>query len=123
MAMVVDVALILVFVLIGRSSHGESDGLGGIWRTCWPFLAGLLVGWLVARVFRRRWPVPRAGQSMGEAAQDGAPIVVHVVVVGMALRALSGQGVAVSFVVVTTVVLGVFLIGWRLLAAKLRGER
>ena len=37
------------------------------------------------------------------------------VVVGMALRLLTGAGVQLSFVVVTAIVLGVLLLGWRAL--------
>jgi hypothetical protein len=34
-------------------------------------------------------------------------------VVGLLLRAVTGQGVQPSFVIVTSVVLAVFLLGWR----------
>jgi hypothetical protein len=38
------------------------------------------------------------------------------VALGMALRVVSGQGTAVSFVIVALIFLGLFLLGWRLLA-------
>ena len=41
-AAVVDAALVLVFALVGRASHGE--GLLGILTTWWPFLGGLAIG-------------------------------------------------------------------------------
>jgi hypothetical protein len=44
-------------------------------------------------------------------------------VVGMVLRVVGGQGTAVSFVVVTVVVLGAFLLGWRALVALGRRRR
>jgi hypothetical protein len=41
----------------------------------------------------------------------------------MLLRILSSQGVQWSFVIVTTIVLGVFLLGWRALAGLLLRRR
>jgi hypothetical protein len=102
-ALVVDVLLVGVFVLIGRRSHAESSALAGFVSTVWPFLAGLAVGWLVGRAWRRPlrvWP-------------EGVTGWLSTVAVGMVLRAVTGAGTALSFIVVATVVLGVFLLGWR----------
>jgi Protein of unknown function (DUF3054) len=41
----------------------------------------------------------------------------------MLLRVATGAGTAFSFVVVATLVLGVFLLGWRALAALARRRR
>jgi hypothetical protein len=38
------------------------------------------------------------------------------VAVGMLLRVVAGQGTAVSFIIVALCFLGLFLLGWRLLA-------
>ncbi|RIQ33637.1 DUF3054 domain-containing protein [Jiangella rhizosphaerae] len=105
-AAVVDAVLVLAFVLIGRRTHDDPASLAGIARTAWPFAAGLAVGWAVT-LLRRRRPA---------ALVTGVTVWVATVAVGMLLRAASGQGTAPSFVVVATVVLGVFLVGWRLLA-------
>lgn len=105
-AAAVDTVLVLVFVLIGRRSHEEGFSILGSLTTAWPFIVGLVVGWLVSRAWR-------APLSLGRAA---LPVWASTVVVGVALRALSGQGVAVSFVIVTLIVLALFLIGWRALA-------
>lgn len=102
----VDLAMVLVFVLIGRGSHGESDGLAGIGITLWPFLAGTVIGWLGLVGFR--W----ANVSL----IGGVLVWVATVFVGMILRIQTGQGIAVSFVIVASVFLGIFLIGWRALA-------
>ncbi|TFC91901.1 MULTISPECIES: DUF3054 domain-containing protein [Cryobacterium] len=106
-----DAALVLVFVLIGRASHGEG-GLGTL-ITGLPFLGGLLVAWLVMRAWR----------SPQKIAWTGTGIWILTVGVGMLLRTVSGQGTEFSFVVVTTIVLGVFLLGWRGLAVLLRRRR
>jgi hypothetical protein len=107
LAAVLDVALIVAFAVIGRSSHGEALAPLGLWTTTYPFLAGWAVAVLVSRAWRRPlavWPT-------------GVVAWLLTVVVGMVLRVATGQGVAVSFVIVATIVLGVFLVGWRLVAA------
>jgi len=105
-AAVADLFLVLVFVLIGRGSHEEGFTLLGTLNTAWPFVVGLALGWLVSRAWRE--PL-----SMRQAA---LPIWASTVVIGVLLRAVSGQGVAVSFVIVTLLVLAAFLFGWRALA-------
>ena len=111
-ALAADVICVLVFAIVGRSSHAESTDLLGVLRTAWPFLAGYLGGLLVARGWRG--PLTR-------------PVAVTVwlatVAVGMLLRLLSGAGVPLSFVVVTTVVLGVMLLGWRAVVSLVRRAR
>ncbi|MFB2585168.1 DUF3054 domain-containing protein [Herbiconiux liukaitaii] len=116
LAAVVDVVLVLLFVAIGRGSHDESGALLGFLTTAWPFLAGAAVGWLVARAWRHPFAVVRTGVVVWVAA----------VALGMLLRVASGQGVQLSFVIVTAIVLGVFLVGWRavaLLVARTRSRR
>jgi len=101
-ALAADVICILVFAIVGRSSHDESTNLTGVLHTAWPFLAGYLVGLLVSR----GWRAPLA-----------RPVAVTVwlstVAVGMLLRVLTGAGVQVSFVIVASVVLAAMLLGWR----------
>ena len=72
-------------------------------HTAWPFLSGALMGWLISR----GWRAPTALRPTGLAVWFAC------VVGGMVLRAVSGQGVAASFVVVATIVLGTFVVGWR----------
>lgn len=109
LAAALDVGLVTVFAVIGRRSHAEAADAVGLFRTLWPFLAGLALGWALARAWRAPLAVRRA-------------LVVWpvTVAVGMLLRVASGQGVQVSFVVVATVVLGVFLLGWRAIGAIAR---
>ena len=89
----------------GRTSHGED--LLGVLTTWWPFLGGLVVAWLVLRAWRQplriRW--------------SGLAIWLITVVVGLLLRVVSQQGVQLSFVVVTFLVVGAFLVGWRAIGA------
>jgi hypothetical protein len=106
LAMVLDCCCVLVFVVIGRASHAKGESLAGIVSTAWPFLAGLAGGWLAARTWRRPlllWP-------------GGVGAWLGAVALGMVLRVVAGQGTAFAFVVVATVFLGLFLLGWRVLA-------
>ncbi len=101
-----DVASILAFVVIGRSSHDHGVTVAGVVDTSWPFLAGAAVGWAVGRAWR----------SPAAVAPVGVVVWISCVGVGMALRVLAGQGTAAAFVVVALVFLGSAMLGWRLLA-------
>lgn len=99
-----DVVLVVVFAGTGRVSHGED--LTGVFTTAWPFLVGALIGWAVSRGSRSPaalWPT-------------GVLVWLSAEIVGMLLRAVTGQGTALSFVIVSLVVLGIFLLGYRLVA-------
>lgn len=106
-ALGIDLAATLLFVLIGRGSHDAAAGIPGLLTTWWPFAAALLIGWLVTIAWKRPfgplWP--------------GAGIWLVTVIGGMLFRTASGQGTAVPFLVVATISLAALLIGWRALAA------
>ncbi|WP_458688666.1 DUF3054 domain-containing protein [Nocardia tengchongensis] len=111
---VVDVALVLVFCAIGRRSHDEAIA-AGLLRTFWPFGTGLLLGWAISvAVAAGREGVSAAQRFDGRAVWPTGVIVwLSTLVGGMALRAVSGQGVALSFVIVAATFLALFVIGWR----------
>jgi Protein of unknown function (DUF3054) len=106
LAVLLDICCVLVFVIIGRASHTKGETLGGIASTSWPFFTGLAVGW----VFSRAWRRPLALLPVG------VGVWLLTVAVGMVLRVVSGQGTAAAFIVVALAFLGLFLLGWRLLA-------
>jgi FtsH-binding integral membrane protein len=112
LAVLLDCCCVLAFVIIGRASHAKGESLAGIASTAWPFLAGLGTGWLAARAWRR----PLALFPAGVGGWLGA------VALGMVLRVVSGQGTAFAFVLVALAFLGLFLLGWRLVA-RLAGGR
>jgi hypothetical protein len=112
LAVLLDCCCVLVFVIIGRASHAKGESLAGIASTAWPFLAGLGIGWLAARAWRR----PLGLYPAGVGGWLGA------VALGMVLRVVSGQGTAFAFVLVALAFLGLFLLGWRLVA-RLAGVR
>ena len=104
--MVLDVCCVLIFVIIGRASHTQGESLAGIASTSWPFLAALAVGWLAVRGWRRPLAI----------RPEGLAIWLCTVALGMVFRVVSGQGTAVAFIAVALAFLGLFLLGWRLLA-------
>jgi hypothetical protein len=118
LAVIIDVCCVLVFVIIGRASHTKGEGLAGVASTAWPFLAGLAGGWLAtAGLAGRAWRQPYRLWPAGVGAWLGA------VGLGMLFRVVSGQGTAPAFIGVALAFLGLFLLGWRLLAQAVTGVR
>ena len=111
-AAALDAAVISAFAIIGRRSHGELTDLAGTWHTAWPFLAGGLLGTLAVR----GWRAP-------EAWVTGIGVWAGTLIGGMALRVLTGNTVAVAFVVVAALTLAVFLLGWRAGVVLIRRAR
>jgi hypothetical protein len=115
LAVVLDCCCVLVFVVIGRASHTKGESLAGVASTAWPFLAGLAGGWLVtAALAGRAWRSHLLRPYLLWPAGVGAWL--GTVALGMVLRVVSGQGTAIAFIVVALVFLGLFLLGWRVLA-------
>ncbi|KIS27112.1 membrane protein [Arthrobacter sp. SPG23] len=116
LAALADTVLILAFAAIGRDAHQRGDVITGVLSTAWPFLAGAAIAWLALRVWRgplRVWP-------------EGVAVWLGAVALGMVLRAATGQTVVLPFVIVATLSLGVFLVGYRLIVAaagRLKGRR
>lgn len=107
-AWAVDALAVILFAAVGRLSHGEGLSLNGLIDTAGPFLLGVLVAWLV--IDRQKW--------QPYALRTGLLVLGCVVVVGMVLRAVFGQGVEPSFVVVATLANALLLLGWRFLARR-----
>jgi hypothetical protein len=108
LAAVADVVAIIVFVAIGRRNHDEGTAVDGIITVAAPFLIALVIGWIVARAWSRPMQI--------EAAFIIWPVTVAL---GMVLRNLVfDRGTALPFIIVATLVTGVFLVGWRMVAAR-----
>ncbi|SEJ17608.1 DUF3054 domain-containing protein [Demequina mangrovi] len=115
-AAALDAGAIVVFSAIGRASHDEGilgPGGSGLATTAWPFLAGAGIGWVLARAWRRPCDWRRTGLAVWASTLAG----------GMLLRAASGQGVQVSFVIVAGTFLAVSLIGWRVVSGWIATRR
>lgn len=65
----------------------------------------------------RLWRIPLAILGAGVA------VWLYTVIGGMLLRAISGQGVQTAFVIVASIVLAVFLVGWRVVVALILRRR
>ena len=106
-AALADVVAIVVFVAIGRRNHSEGEAVDAVLTVAAPFMIALAIGWIAAKAWTRPMQV--------ETAFVIWPITVAV---GMILRNLVfDRGTALPFIIVATVVTGVFLVGWRMLAA------
>jgi len=108
----IDVALVVIFAAIGRASHDEAP-IAGLATTAGPFVAALVVGWIASLA----WRAPRA------VVRTGVPVWIVTVAGGMVLRAVTGQGVQLAFVIVAASVLLLMLVGWRLVAALIARRR
>lgn len=115
----VDLLLVAVFVLAGRTSHHKDQLLAGWAGAAWPFLSGALVGWAAVLVLRR------AGRRLpGNSFVVAGIVVTASVVVGMTLRrAFTDGGTPVSFLIAATTFLSIFLFGWRALDRLRRRSR
>ena len=108
-AAAIDTAIVVAFVSIGRRNHDEDEAISGVVETAAPFLIALAVAWVVWRV----WLAP-------DQIMTGVRVWATTVVLGMLLRNLVfGDGTATSFMIVATVFLGTFLVGWRAVASAL----
>ena len=112
-AFAADVVCILLFIAVGRRNHAEGVTVAGVAQTAWPFLAGLVVGWVVFRAWRQ----PTAIRPTGVA------VWLSTVVIGMGLRVVTGAGIAASFILVATGVTGLLLLGWRAALAALASRK
>lgn len=111
--LLIDILAVLIFVIIGRDNHGEENTLVGILETSAPFLIALAVAWIALRLLKIRRRLTTA-------------LFLWAVTVGggLTLRNLAfGDGTALSFIVVTTITLGVLMVGARLLVGRLLKQR
>ena len=117
--LLIDAILVIVFCAIGRRTHEEANALAGLAKTSWPFLTCLVIGWAATlALYRDKFNAVLL-------LPTGIVVWLSTVVIGMVLRVLSGQGTQFSFIVVATLVLGAFLLGWRALVpviAKIRAR-
>ncbi len=108
-----DTFFVVLFVAIGRRNHDEDPGVGGLIDTAAPFLIALAIAWLALRAWNRPTDL-----------RTGIAVWAIVVSIGMLVRRfVFDDGTATSFVIVATIFLGFFLVGWRLVLAAVDRRR
>ena len=104
-----DAVLVVLFAIAGNYAHDSGLSAAAVSGTAWPFLAGLVLAWLLSSSWTRPsqvWPA-------------GVLAVILTVVVGLSLRVLFTDGGAeLSFILVATGTLGVLLLARRLVTAR-----
>ena len=112
--LVADLVCVLVFAFAGKTSHEAGDSDWVVLAIVWPFALGVAVAHagLVSRgrQTRRIWP-------------EGAVVLAVTYLLGMLLRAVSGRGLAVGFLVVALLFLALTLLGWRGIVQVAGGRR
>jgi len=101
-----DVVCVLALAASGKRSHEAGDPAWVVLAIAWPFAVAVMVSHLVllgrgSRTAERTWP-------------EGAFILAATYVIGMALRAASGRGMAPAFLLVAGLFLTATMLGWRL---------
>lgn len=108
---IIDAVLVLLFAFQGRSAHESGNSVLGILDTAWPFLVGLVVGWLVTR----QWKVTTGGLPVAFQIWPASIMLVLVTwAVGLALRVLTGDTNNGGFPLVALGFLLLMLVGWRI---------
>lgn len=122
--MLVDWLAIFVFVYAGLGSHQQQITLGAILLAAWPFLVGRMLALVTAWPFPglRALAVPATGGRAEVLWPSGVLAWLLTWALGMAVRALTGGGTALAFVLVSLGVLGGLFLGWRLLSAAVRWQ-
>jgi Protein of unknown function (DUF3054) len=102
-AAVADLAVVVVFVVIGRRSHHEDAGFVGFLRVWWPFAIGLGIAWAVTGL--RHAPLAWRRVAAGWLVTVGAGMILRVVV--------EGHDLSIAFTIVTLLFVGAGMFGWR----------
>lgn len=104
LAPLADLVCLVAFAVIGRQTHESSSSGWVVLAILWPFLVAATVGWIGAMWNGMRglrvWP-------------GGVLILVVTYLLGMALRDVSGRGLAGGFLAVAAIFLTVTMLGWR----------
>lgn len=98
----------LALALGGKNTHEANDSEWIVLVIAWPFAVAAALAH--AGLLSRNRPTARVWP-------DGAIVLAVTYVLGMVLRAVSGRGMAVGFLVVAAIFLTVTMLGWRGLAA------
>jgi uncharacterized membrane protein len=114
LVLAIDALAVVVFVIIGRRSHDEGSALGGIAAVSAPFLLALGIAWIAG------WPLRQSAADV----RFGIYVWVVTAVLGLLARRFAfARSTAASFIVVASIVLAVFIVGWRAAVAAVVARR
>lgn len=106
-----DAAVVLLVIALGQFATSQPLSVDGVAAGCWPFVVGLIGGYLGV-VIARLTPISVAG---------GSVVSAKAFILSMVLRAgVQQDPTPVSFVLLSGVILVVLMIGWRVLASRRR---
>lgn len=104
---VLDAAVVVSFVVIGREDHGFTSGVSDYVRVAAPFLLALGLSIITLRAWRSPLRL-----------RTGLFVAIGTIAVGMlARRFVWDDGTAWTFVAVTSAFLVAGMVGWRLIVA------
>lgn len=107
-----DLLVLLVFVLVGRSSHQEAESAAGVVRVAAPFVVAWFVVGAILGAFGRRGSAATTAPRRLLARTGLSWLVACPAALG--LRALGeGHGIPPAFGIIAFVFNGVLLLGWR----------
>ncbi|GAA1338757.1 DUF3054 domain-containing protein [Arthrobacter roseus] len=109
LVLLTDLLLVLAFATMGRTQHESGLTAMGILSTAGPFLVACVAGWSITQNWNspiRFWP-------------NGVLVWLVTVIGGLTLRSLLEHPPALSFQIVTLLVLGALLLGHRLIRGSL----
>ena len=110
---IADVAVIILFVAIGREEHKSGNSIVGLLETAAPFLIALAIGWLATRAWQNPTGVGR-----------GLGIWLVTILAGMNLRHyVFDDGTATAFIIVASAFTLAGLLGWRAVTGRILGIR
>lgn len=108
--LVLDVAAVIAFVIIGRDTHNEGNAVIDAVGTLLPFAAGLVAGWVATDAVH-----------LPAALRTGIGVALVAGAAGLAIRRVVFQdGTALPFVLVTFAFFLATMIGWRFVLNRLR---
>lgn len=109
-----DLVCVLVFATGGKNTHEAGDSDWTVLVIAWPFALAAVLAHLVLLA---------QGRAAREWRPAGMVVVATTYVLGMALRVVAGRGVAAGFLIVAAFFLTVTMLGWRMIAGRMWGDR